>query len=517
MITVELTQGTQEWIDFRGEHFTASDAPAAAGVSKYKTRSELLREAFTGHSEDVSEYQQAIFDDGHAAEAEARPIADEVAGEELFPATGESSDNPIFSASFDGITMCESIIWEHKLINEELRTATADTLHEMYKVQMDHQLMVSGAEKCLFMASDGTKENCNWFWYERDEKRIQSVIAIWKQFQEDLANYKPEEVAPTAQGNTPDTLPALTVQLKGMVTQSNLDEFKSAALSVFGGINRELQTDQDFADAEKTVKWCKSVEEKLALTKTQALEQTADIDQLFRTIDEVSEEARQTRLQLDKLVKDRKQAIRAEIRTEAENDAIKHVAQINEGLGGKIKITAVRADFAGAMKGKKTVSSLRDAVNTELANFKIAVNDQSDTIRANLEILRSESKGYESLFCDAQQLVLKAPDDLKNLITARISEHKAEEDKRLESEREKIRIEEREKAKAGDLTDEPLKPETDKTTGAIRPSSIKRANTRPTPSGQQMVTVLRLHYDASEAEVIRWLSEFIEIRNSKSA
>lgn len=161
MITVELTQGTPEWHEFRAAHLTASEAPAAAGVSKHKSRTELLREMFTGHTEEAGEYLQSIYDKGHESEAGARQIAEEIIGEELYPATGESSENPKFSASFDGITMCESIIWEHKLINEDLREATAESLHEMYKIQMDHQLMVSGAEKCLFMASDGTKENCS--------------------------------------------------------------------------------------------------------------------------------------------------------------------------------------------------------------------------------------------------------------------------------------------------------------------------------------------------------------------
>jgi predicted phage-related endonuclease len=98
-----------------------------------------------------------------------------------------------------------------------------------------------------------------------------------------------------------------------MVTASNLAEFKDHALSVFSGINRELTTDQQFADAEKTVKWCGEVESRLAAAKEHALSQTQSIDLLFKTIDDISAEARSVRLELDKLVTSRKVQIKENI------------------------------------------------------------------------------------------------------------------------------------------------------------------------------------------------------------
>jgi len=61
------------------------------------------------------------------------------------------------------------------------------------------------------------------------------------------------------------------------------------------------------------VKWCGDVESRLAAAKEHALSQTASIDVLFKAIDDISAEARQVRLDLDKLVKARKEAIRGEI------------------------------------------------------------------------------------------------------------------------------------------------------------------------------------------------------------
>ena len=42
MKIIDVTQGTPEWHAVRAEYFTASEAPAMMGVSKYQSRSDLL-------------------------------------------------------------------------------------------------------------------------------------------------------------------------------------------------------------------------------------------------------------------------------------------------------------------------------------------------------------------------------------------------------------------------------------------------------------------------------------------
>ena len=69
-----LQQGSPEWHAFRAEHFGASEAAAMLGLSKYTSRTELLRQKSTGISKEVDANTQAIFDRGHATEALARPI-----------------------------------------------------------------------------------------------------------------------------------------------------------------------------------------------------------------------------------------------------------------------------------------------------------------------------------------------------------------------------------------------------------------------------------------------------------
>ena len=57
-----------------------------------------------------------------------------------------------------------------------------------------------------------------------------------------------------------------------------------------------------------------------------------------------------------------------------------------------------------------------------------------------------EHKDHAFLFNDVASLAMKAPDDLQNVIKLRIAEHQAEQQRKLEAEREKIRREEQAKA-----------------------------------------------------------------------
>lgn len=440
MIIHDVTQGSPEWHALRASHFTASEAPAMMGVSKYQTRTQLLQAKKTGIAPEVDPATQRLFEQGHATEALARPIVERIIGEDLYPVVGTRGN---LLASLDGIDMLETVVFEHKMLNQALiEQIKAGELEPHYWAQLEQQLYVSGAERAIFACSDGTDENLHWLEYRPAPGRIEQILAGWKQFEEDLAAFEPSAPAePAAVGRAPEHLPALHIEVTGMVKASNLQAFREHAVAVFGGISRDLQTDQDFANAESTVKWCKGVEEKLEAAKQHALSQTASIDELFRTIDEISESARATRLELDKLVKARKEARRLEIKQGAEQALAAHISAINQRLG-KVQLPAIAADFAGAIKGKRTISSLQDAVDTELARAKIKASEVASGIEVNLASLRELAAEHAFLFADAQQLVLKAPDDLVATIKSRIADHQQAEQRRQDAERERIRAEE---------------------------------------------------------------------------
>lgn len=452
-----VAQGSDAWHALRANYFTASEAPAMMGASKQMKRTELLHAKKTGLDRDVSWWvQKNLFDKGHEAEALARPILEARIGEDLFPVVGTEGD---LLASLDGCTILGDVLFEHKMWNEQLAAdVRAGSLDPHYYWQLEQQLLVSGAEKVIFVCSDGTEENFVSMEYAPVPGRAATLVAGWKQFQADLLDFTPAEAVPEAVGKTPESLPALRIEVTGMVTASNLEQFKAHSLAVFGSINTVLETDQHFADAEKAVKWCGDVEERLEAAKQHALSQTESIDALFRTIDEISAEARAKRLMLDKLVKARKLSIREDIVMTAAKALQTHIDQINTSLGGKARMPAVPADFAGAIKGKKTISSLRDSADSELARAKIAASQIGDSIRTNLASLDELAADYLFLFNDVQQLVMKANDDLVALIKVRISEHQKAEEQKAEAQREQIRQQELQRIEAEAKAKAPVEP-----------------------------------------------------------
>ncbi len=438
-----LIQGSPEWLAYRAQHFNASDAPAMMGVSPYKTRAQLLREMHTGVIGAVDVATQKRFDNGHRAEALARPLAEEFIGAELYPVTGSEGR---YSASFDGLTLDETTGFEHKALNAELKAAFESMRHGYdggepdladcrllpiyHRVQMEQQLLVSGAERILFMASEWNAEDDlveeQHVWYYPDAELRAQIVAGWAQFEKDLAAYVLPETAEAAPvGKAPDSLPALRIEVTGQVTASNLSEFKLTALTAIRSVKRDLQTDQDFADAEKAVKWCSEVESRLAAAKEHALSQTASIDELFKAIDDISAEARRVRLDLDKLVTRRKTEVKEAEVAKARDALALHLEAVN------VEIAPARlqhvADFGAAIKGLKTIDSVRAKLDAAVAAAKIEVDGKAREIRGNLAAFKTLAAGFDFLFADLAQLAHKAADDFSTLVQARIATHKAQE------------------------------------------------------------------------------------------
>ncbi len=512
MNILTLQQGSPEWHEARAKRFTASEAPAMAGVSKHMTRDQLLRQKATGEVPEVSEAQQRIFNNGHDAEASARPVAEEIVGHELFPCTCVD-DSGAYLASMDGLTMMEDIGFEHKLINNDLRGATAETLAEHYKVQMDHQMMVTGAEKILFMASDGTEGNCVWFWYPRDEGRIARLIEGWEQFAKDLEAYEPREPEQEVIAAAQTQLPAVSVRLDGQIAViSNLDKFGRALTAYVEQMNLEPETDQEFADLEAACKNLKKAEDALQAAEDNALAQMAAVEEMRRTKAQYYEISRQARLAGEKAVKAQKQAIKVKIAYEAKAQFDEHIATLNKALGGNYMPT-IQTDFNGAMKNKRTIDSLRSAANDECECARIEANRIASRIEANLETLKTVEASHQFLFADKVQLVQSHETEaLKAIVKQRVAEHEEAEHKR----EEQIRADERAKAEQS---------------AVVRPAPVAQATplhgphgsvaynadgskakpeqeaSKPRPTDKEIIEVLARHYGAHPVTVIGWLHD----------
>lgn len=428
MIIHNVVQGSAEWHALRASHDTASEAPAMAGQSKLQTRKELLDVKKTGMSKEVGFFTQRIFDKGHAVEDLARVIVEKMLGEDLFPIVATEGR---YLASMDGANLMCDTLFEHKQWNEELAAAVrAKELDPQYWIQLEQQLFVTKAQRVIFVCSDGTEDKFVWMEYCAVPGRWEQIAAAWDLFATDLATHVVEAEKPKVVAEAISELPALSIVLSGEVKSSNLVVYKDFALQFVEGINTDLQTDQDFANAEGAVKFCERAEKELELVKRAALAQTATIDELFCTIDTLKEAMRSKRLVLDKLVKSRKESIRLELKQEADKDLGKHVETLNNNLR-TVRLPSIAADFVGVMKGKRSIESLKNAIAGEMVKAKGEATRIAGLYAENLTTLETLSQGYSQLFTDVQQLVTKSNDDLVLLINARIAEHQ-----RIEQERQ---------------------------------------------------------------------------------
>jgi len=461
MKTLDLIQGSKEWHEHRGKHFNASDAPAMMGCSAYQSRDDLLLAKTTGLAYDVDASVQRRFNDGHRFEKLARAHVEKfVVSEDLYPIIGTEGK---LSASFDGLTIDDSVNWEHKTLNAELERilpvkggedkVIGDGLPLAYRVQMEQQMLVSGAAKSVFTASKWDKDDVlidiRHCVYLPDLELREKIIAGWAQFEIDLANFKPPALQQSVVGNAVTDLPAVFAQVSGSISiQDNMPAFEVALRDfIEQQLIREPETDQDFADLDLQIKALKKAEAALDAADEQAVSQFEALASFQRTKTMLHKMARDNRLAAEKLSAARKEQIKLEQVSRGRDELAKHIDSLNTRLG-KPWMPAINADFAGVIKGKRTVSSLQSAINDALAAAKIEANAVADLMQVNLAMLDKQATEYAFLFADAQGLLQKPCDDFALIVESRISAHKAKEQARLDAERERMRAEEEVKARA---------------------------------------------------------------------
>lgn len=530
MKTLNLVQGSPEWHAHRAKYFNASEATAMMGASKYQTRAELLRIKAGGEAAEVSSFTQALFDQGHATEALARPLVEGLIGEDLYPVVGVSEEHPRLAASFDGLTFDYDVGFEHKLWNQDVAQQVRDGSiadNPAYYWQMEQQLLVSGAEAIIFVCSDGTPDNFVHYRYEARPGRREQLVAGWAQFETDLAAYVPQEAKAAVVASPVETLPTITYKLNGLALTSNLAEFKAAAEVLIERSKAPLVTDQDFADRDALCKAFGEAEKRCELLRSQVLAEIHDVDAFSRGLGDIQAAFRVARLAGEKLVEAEKKNRRLVIQQGAERALTAHLDALNDRLR-RVRLPAIPADFAGAMKGKKSLASMQDAVDTVLAQAKIQSSAIADAMAANLATLDEIAADYAFLFADLQQIVGKPAEDFAALVKARIADHKGKEAARLERERERIRQEEaakldREQAQQqravraepepmARVTLSPAAPTEMQSDVAdlisSRPADVKTIRDTPRPTDEQLVMVIADAYQVSEDIAYGWLASF---------
>jgi predicted phage-related endonuclease len=428
----DFKQGSPDWMEHRARSYNASEASVMLGCSPYATRTELMKVMATGIPEEISQFMQRLFDDGHLFEHLARPLAEKLTGEPLSPVTGSRGK---LSASFDGLSFSGKIGFEHKMLSATL-AATLPSLTEGHAIplfsddiplhhryQMEQQMLVSGATRVLFMATrwgdDDELEAAHGCWYESSPELRAHLIPGWKQFERDLAEFAPSMIKERPKAEVTLALPALFIHAKGEITTSNMMEYGTALAARLAEVRAiQFVTEQDFSNAKESAKLLRSSIVKAQVAKDAMLSQTATVGEAARMIDAWCEDMRITALQLEKDAKEEDSAKKVAMVSNTRTAYQGHI----ESLRASIEWPAFSMptpDWPAALKNKSKYANMQDALDTMLANAKIAADTESARIHANIKTINVA--GNIALFADLRTLVLKQADDLAAIIEVRLA------------------------------------------------------------------------------------------------
>lgn len=434
-ITHELEQGSDSWHAYRLEHFGASEAAAMLGISKHCSRSELLQRKATGIEPEISPSLQFVFDRGHATEIGGREMAEKIIGQPLYPVTMSEGK---LSASCDGLTLTEDIAFEHKQHNAALADAIrAGALPAEHQPQCQQVMMVTGAEKLLFMVSDGTPDNCAHMWVEPDTEWRRTITQGWTQFAIDLAAYEHVEAVAAPVAAPIKDLPAIIITATGSLSvETNFTQWEIELRDFIARIPEKPSTDQEFADCKAALVAFKKAEAALDDEESRVLTMVPSVDDMRRHKKLLRDLSSTTRLALEKLVVGRDLAVKNEIIQIGRDKFDEHIKALNNRLGGQY-MPSMNWPFAEAIKKQQSYDKMRDKVSAALANAKVAANEIADLIDLNRKslIVTEDELGAKLdhifLFPDFAAVCTKSEDDFRNLVNARV--HEAE--KRLEADR----------------------------------------------------------------------------------
>lgn len=435
MKIVKLKQGTPEWHAHRARYFNASDAPAMMGCSPYKTREQLVRELATGIGEEITPQKQAIFDAGHRAEALARPLAEDIIGQELYPVVGVADSGP-YSASMDGLTMGEDVNLEHKALNQALREAMTpgcqgSDLPMVYQVQMEHQCLVCNTiERTLFMASkwdaEGNLIEERHCWYTPNPQLRAQIIDGWAALEHEVAAYDPTQSPPKAkmEAKAKDAaLPAIRIEVRGEVLASNVEELRALAVGRIALVKTELKTDQDFLDAKVDAAWLREVAASMKMGKQMVRGGMDTVDALLTMLEQVEALAERKAIDLENLVTSESKRRKDDVVANAQAALDAHIKKHNDSLGAEY-LQRVVGPLALAAKNLKTLESTEKKVGAVLVEQKAAADALALRFTRNRAHLHQDGVDWITVFPDFDTAGSKTEEDFQAVAKQRIDRAK---------------------------------------------------------------------------------------------
>ena len=150
---VELEQGSPEWLSWRRTVITATDASIIMGNNPWDTPYTCWQRKLGLVEEKKS---NEAMERGKKLEPEARAQFNERYNILMEPCVVESTEYDFLGASLDGMCLIGNSLLEIKCGGSKLHSMAANQeIPQYYLDQMQHQLLVTGAERCFYYSYDG--------------------------------------------------------------------------------------------------------------------------------------------------------------------------------------------------------------------------------------------------------------------------------------------------------------------------------------------------------------------------
>jgi len=158
MKIVNLEQGSKEWLSWRKTVITATDCSCIMGNNPWTTAYQCWQRKL-GLIEELKSNE--AMERGKRLEPIARERFIERNGIPMNPVVVESSEFDFLGASLDGISFLGNHILEIKCGGSKLHAmAESGQIPQYYIDQIQHQLLVTRAEKCFYYSYNGNDGIC---------------------------------------------------------------------------------------------------------------------------------------------------------------------------------------------------------------------------------------------------------------------------------------------------------------------------------------------------------------------
>jgi hypothetical protein len=212
----------------------------------------------------------------------------------------------------------------------------------------------------------------------------------------------------------------LEIQISGKIQNNNLDAWKETVISRINNTNMNLISDRDFVDASDDVKYFKNAEAAIKEAKVKAIEQTEEIQLLFSKLDEYAEQARQTRLNLERQIRSKKQEIKAGLVSNAMQEVHDYIAEKPEIYTSLDNSKYLQKHiYESVIKGKSTINSVQISLEGLVNSYKTEIDYDSDLAKRNYAIIEAVSVKDRLLLHDVDYLIRLPENELKLTIENR--------------------------------------------------------------------------------------------------